>query len=208
LSRRGISASINASRLYNPFPVRILFHTTGAMKIPRYLSQLAVVMLLVPTICGADVAARELVILGWAEPVYLPDPGFGLQAKLDSGAETSSLDARIIKKFRQHGKRWVRFGLSDPDSGEESVLVRERIRTIGVVQHDGSNQVRPTVMMQVCIADRLLDVEVSLVDRSEFSYSLLLGRRALASFALIDPGNTFLTDPQCKITAPDPDQPE
>lgn len=177
------------------------------MHIPRILSQLAVLVLLVPN-TNAEVAARDLIILGWAEPVYLPDPGFGLEAKLDSGAETSSLDARIIKKFRQQGKRWVRFGVSDPDSGEEFVLVRERIRTIGVVQHDGGNQVRPTVMMQVCIADRLLDIEVSLVDRSEFSYSLLLGRRALASFALIDPGNTFLTDPQCKMTAPDPDKPE
>jgi hypothetical protein len=152
-------------------------------------------------------ATRDLVILGWVESVFLPDPGFRLKAKLDSGAETSSLDARIIKKFRQHGKRWVRFVLSDPASGEEFVLVRERIRTIGVVQHDGSNQVRPTVMLKVCVADRLVDVEVSLVDRSEFTYRLLLGRRALKTFALIDPGNTYLTKPQCKMPATDPDAP-
>ena len=152
-------------------------------------------------------ATRDLVILGWIESVFLPDPGFRLKAKLDSGAETSSLDARVIKKFRQNGKRWVRFALTDPASGEEFVLVRERIRTIGVVQHDGSNQVRPTVMLRVCVADRLLDVEVSLIDRSEFTYRLLLGRRALKSFALIDPGNTYLTKPQCKMPATDPDAP-
>jgi len=129
----------------------------------------------------------------------LVEPGFRLRAKLDSGAETSSLDARIIKRFRKGGKRWVRFAVTNPRTGEEHVLVRERVRTIGVVQHDGVNQVRPTVRVQMCVSDRLLDVEVSLVDRGEFTYRLLLGRTALESFALIDPGNTFLSRPQCRI---------
>lgn len=163
------------------------------------LTRFATLLILAVSAGGATAATRDLVILGWVERVHLVDPGFTLKAKLDSGAETSSLDARIIKKFRKDGKRWVRFALTDPSTGEEQVLVRERIRTIGVVQHEGGNQVRPTVMLQACIADRLLDIEVSLVDRSEFTYRLLLGRRALRSFALIDTGNTYLTRPQCKI---------
>ena len=92
---------------------------------------------------------------------------------------------------------------TDPATGEEHVLVRERIRTIGVVQHVGDHEVRPTVMMQVCIADRLLDIEVSLTDRSAFNYLLLLGRSALASFALIDPSETFLSDAECALPGPD-----
>jgi len=163
------------------------------------LKLIAALLILAVAASDAPAATRDLVILGWVERVYLMDPGLTLKAKLDSGAETSSLDARIIKKFRQHGKRWVRFAITDPGTGEEHILVRERVRTIGVVQHEGSNQVRPTVMLQVCIADRLLDIEASLVDRSEFSYRLLLGRRALRSFALIDTGNTYLTQPQCKM---------
>jgi hypothetical protein len=166
---------------------------------PRILTGIATFLLLAAAASSAVAAPRDLVILGWVERVYLVNPGLILKAKLDSGAETSSLDARIIKKFRQNGKRWVRFALTDPETGEEQVLVRERIRTIGVVQHDGINQVRPTVMLKACIADRLLDIEVSLVDRSEFSYRLLLGRRALRSFALIDTGNTYLRQPQCKM---------
>lgn len=144
-------------------------------------------------------STRDLLILGWVETVTLPDPGYALRAKLDSGAATSSLDARIIKKFRKDGKRWVRFAVTDPESGEEHVLVRERMRTIGVVQHEGGNQVRPTVMMQVCVSGALLDIEVSLVDRSEFQYRLLLGRSALKQFALIDPGETFLSETKCII---------
>jgi hypothetical protein len=140
---------------------------------------------------------QDLEIHGWVENTRLPAIDIELKAKLDTGAETSSLDSRIIKKFRKDGKRWVRFAFTDRESGEEFVLVRERVRTIGVVQHDGSRQTRPVVEMQVCIAGRLLDIEVSLIDRSEFIYPLLLGRSALASFALVDPGDTFLSDPEC-----------
>lgn len=159
----------------------------------------AVIVILVAICASVAAAPRELVILGWVEHVVLVEPGFRLRAKLDSGAETSSLDARIIKRFRKGGKRWVRFAVINPRTGEEHVLVRERVRTIGVVQHDGVNQVRPTVRVQMCVSDRLLDVEVSLVDRGVFTYRLLLGRTALESFALIDPGNTFLSRPQCRI---------
>ena len=140
----------------------------------------------------------DLEILGWVENARLTDPAIALKAKLDTGAETSSLDAEVIKKFRQDGKRWVRFRVTDRNTGEEFIIVRERVRTIGVVQHDGSRQTRPVVEMELCIAGRLMRTEVSLIDRREFIYPLLLGRSALESFALVDPGNTFLSEPACR----------
>jgi hypothetical protein len=155
----------------------------------------AVFMLTLTTSAWSD--SLDLQILGWIENAFLPDPGLALKAKLDTGAETSSLDARVLKKFRKAGKRWIRFAVTDRDSGEEFVMVRERVRTIGVVQHDGSRQTRPVVMLEICIADQLLKTEVSLIDRSEFNYALLLGRSALASFALIDASSTFLGQSDC-----------
>ncbi len=140
---------------------------------------------------------RDLEIVGWVENVILVGPGIRLKAKLDTGAETSSLDAEIIKKFRKNGRRWVRFRITDRNNGKEYILVRRWVRTIGIVQHDGSTQTRPVVLMNVCIARRLRATEVSLVSRSEFNYPLLLGRNTLKSFALVDPGNTFLSDPEC-----------
>jgi hypothetical protein len=151
--------------------------------------------------CGSD-KPSELKILGWVENAYLVDPGLELKAKLDTGAETSSLGARIIKKFKKDGKRWVRFAVTDRESGEEFILVRERVRTIGVVQHDGSRQTRPVVMLEICVDRTQMEMEVSLIDRSEFNYPLLLGRSALASFAIIDPGDVFLGESGCG-TAPE-----
>ncbi len=164
----------------------------------RFFLLLCLVFSLLWPACQSLAANRNLEILGWVENAWLHDPEMKIKAKLDTGAETSSLDAEIIKKFRKGGKRWVRFRVRDRDNDEEYLLVRERIRTIGVVQHDGSRQVRPVVKVDMCIAGRSLETEVSLVDRGEFIYPLLLGRNALESFALIDPANTFLGGSECE----------
>ena len=155
------------------------------------------ILLLLLSSMQSHAGTRDLEIVGWIENAKLAGPQISLKAKLDTGAETSSLDAGIIKKFRKDGKRWVRFRITDRETGQEHIVVRERIRTIGVIQHDGSAQTRPVVLMNVCIANRMLATEVSLIDRSEFNYPLLLGRNTLKSFALVDPGNTFLSNPEC-----------
>ncbi len=154
-------------------------------------------ILLVALSAQSSAGSRDLEILGWVENALLLNPTIAMKAKLDTGAETSSLDAEIVKKFRKDGKRWVRFRVLDRDSGQQFIIVRERTRTISVVQHDGSAQTRPVVKMDVCIAGRIVHAEVSLINRSEFIYPLLLGRNALKSFALIDPVNTFLSEPDC-----------
>ncbi len=166
--------------------------------------------------CGPWPTACQL--LGWVENAYLVAPDIELRAKLDTGANTSSLDARVIKRFRQWGRRWVRFAVKHPETGEEIVMVRERVRTIGIVQHEGANDVRPTVKVELCLAGRQHDIEVSLVDRGNFNYPLLLGRRALEQFAIVHPGETFLAEATCPEdldvggivldpSASDPDEP-
>ena len=138
-----------------------------------YLKNLTIVVMtsvVLGVAVRSDADTRDLEILGWVENAQLMDPVIALKAKLDTGAETSSLDAEVIKKFRKDGKRWVRFRITDRESGQDYVIVRERVRTIGVVQHDGSTQTRPVVKMNVCIAEKVMNTEVSLIDRSEFIY--------------------------------------
>lgn len=142
----------------------------------------------------------QLQLLGWVENARLVAPGFEVRAKLDTGATTSSLDARIIKRFRKGGKRWVRFSVRDPETGDEMVIVRERKRTVGIVQHEGENDVRPSVAIEICIAGERRKVEVTLTDRSAFNYPLLLGRRALKNLAVVHSGETFLSDAVCPET--------
>jgi hypothetical protein len=138
-------------------------------------------------------------IFGWVEWVLVGERKMELKAKLDTGAETSSLDASDIRLLRRRtsGQRFVEFRLSDEESGRTVVFKKRLVREARIKQHDGSFQTRPVVVVLVCVGDHLQEVEVTLIDRSEFLYPVLLGRSALAGLAVVDPDLTFTREPVC-----------
>ncbi|MEJ2085918.1 MAG: RimK/LysX family protein [Acidobacteriota bacterium] len=72
-------------------------------------------------------ASRSKDIFGWLEKVEVGESRLVLEAKLDTGADTSSLHASKIHRYRQKdGDRWVNFLVVDSlekvalvDAGEE-----------------------------------------------------------------------------------------
>ncbi len=147
--------------------------------------------------------APELTRFGWIEPVLILNDEVLLKAKLDSGAKTSSLDASNIEYFDWNGKRWVRFTITDPITHTPITLERPRVRDVVIKRHNSDHQRRPVVLMEICLGEYAREVEVNLIDRSEFLYRLLLGRSALESVAIIDPGATLLSTPACSNTTSD-----
>ncbi|TLF51577.1 ATP-dependent zinc protease [Halomonas urmiana] len=154
-------------------------------------------------------------VFGWVEKATLEPWGVEVKAKLDSGALTSSLDARDIETFEKEGDAWVRFRLKleDEASGEtftermELPLYRDlRVRGAGGVDE------RPVVLMNVCLGDTVYEEQFSLRDREEMNYPLLLGRRSIGHLGLLDVRETFLTEPDCDADSPsvahDPDEAE
>lgn len=155
----------------------------------------------------------EQAVFGWVEKGTLEPWGVEVKAKLDSGALTSSLDARDIERFDQEGEKWVRFRLKleDEANGEtftewlELPLYRSlRLRGAGGVDR------RPVVLMKVCLGDTVYEEQFSLRDRGDMNYPLLLGRRTIGHLGLLDVRETFLTEPDCGEDAPlvehDPDE--
>lgn len=63
----------------------------------------------------ARVTDKQLV--GAVERVHLSPPDAVFEARIDTGAESSSLDARDIREFERDGSTWVRFLLVDRDTG-------------------------------------------------------------------------------------------
>ena len=159
------------------------------------ISVLALALAAFPLVGGA--AAAEPDIFGWAEPVVLEEAGFELEAKLDTGADTSSLDAVDIRRFRRKGKSFVRFTVEDHAEGDEVRLERPLLRRVLIKQHDGDSQRRSVVSLTVCLGEHRREVEFSLIDRSQFDYPVLLGRSALAGIAIVDPDEINLSKPDC-----------
>ena len=62
-------------------------------------------------------------IIGATEPVYLKNMSSVFLARIDTGAETSSIDASDIKEFERDGESWVSFKVKNRVTNEEKILV-------------------------------------------------------------------------------------
>lgn len=142
-------------------------------------------------VATAGLAAEPL---GYRERVTLIlDSALSLDAKLDTGAEGSSLHAEGLQRFTRDGRDWVRFRLpGEPRRVERPVLREVRVR------RSGEGELRPKIAATLCIAGRQLDAELSLTDRSGFDGSLLLGRDVLAQLGPVDAGREYLHAPDCQ----------
>lgn len=147
---------------------------------------------------------NEKIVMGWLESVYLHPWNLRLTAKLDTGANTSSLHADHIDHFNKDGLEWVRFTLAGKEEKKPLVVERPLVRTAYIKERMARSSKRDVVKLTLCKNGRNYETEFTLVDRSNFNYPLLLGRSFLKDVAIVDASVTFLhkadTDP-CKSMA-------
>lgn len=151
---------------------------------------------LVLAICCLQVLASELLRAGWIEKAVIYPHGIVMQAKLDTGAKTSSLHAPNPEYFIRDGKEWVRTGVSNKKI-ETVMLEAPLVRTATIKRHFGDKQSRPVVMLDLCIGNVRKTEEVNLVDRAGMNYQLLVGRNFLKGALLIDSSDTYMLSPDC-----------
>lgn len=140
--------------------------------------------------------AAEKQTVGWLERVTLESEGLVIAAKLDTGADTSSLHATGIRTFVRDGGDWVAFEVLG-ENGVKAGFERKVVRVARVRRASGGVQKRPTVVMGVCLGKVYRLTEVNLTDRSGFDYEMLLGRSFLAQHFAVDSALTYSVDPAC-----------
>ncbi|MBW7472490.1 RimK/LysX family protein [Marinobacter sp. M216] len=153
------------------------------------------------TICPSADPSRGIadrlkgkLIVGEVERIYLADAGQVYTARIDSGAETSSIDARNITRFERDGSNWVRFDVPVSGSDELITLEKEVSRRVKVIQASAEDPERRVVVeLQFAIGDHQQVAEFSLTDRDDLSYEVLIGRNVLRDVMLIDVGREFAT---------------
>ena len=134
-------------------------------------------------------------LVGWREWVQLPAVGIPwIKAKLDTGAQTSSLHAHGVKTFERDGVDWVRFTVRPwQKSPDDEVVVecpihdRRRVRS-----SSGHVQERYVVLMELVLVDRTLEAEVTLTNRDAMGFRMLIGREALRKGFDVSSRRSFL----------------
>ncbi|MBR9828129.1 MAG: ATP-dependent zinc protease [Oceanospirillales bacterium] len=143
-------------------------------------------------------------VVGEVEKLYLAVPGLIYDARIDSGATTSSLHATNIKRFERDGENWVRFDIKHPVSGEAIPLEREISRNAKIVQANSDDPERRAVVeLPFMIGDHRQSAEFTLSDRSHLTYPVLIGRNVLRDVMLIDVGREYVTTLPDTLTKPD-----
>jgi hypothetical protein len=149
---------------------------------------------------GAASADDSPKVFGWVEKSELKPWDIKVKAKLDSGALTSSLDARDIERFEKDGEDWVRFRfeMEDEESGETvSEDVERPLYRRLAVRGAGGRDERPVVLLNLCVGDTVYEEQFSLRDRGEMFYPVLLGRRTISHLGYLDVRETFTHDAAC-----------
>ena len=133
-------------------------------------------------------------LVGWREWVRLPTIGVPwIKAKIDTGARTSTLHAFDLEELERDGQPWVRYAVhpwqrSDDDVvAVESPVVDKRL----VRSSNGQEEERLVVTHDITLAGRLVTAEVTLSNRDEMGFRMLIGRQALAQGFLVDSSTSY-----------------
>lgn len=141
-----------------------------------------------------------MIEIGWQEHVDLPLLGLtNLKAKIDTGARTSALHATDIVEFERDGRRWVRFHSRFDDDARDTdvecpVHERRHIRNTSGIPEE-----RVVIRTKFRIAGRLWEIDLSLTERTEMKFRMIVGRSALRRHpVVVHPGKRYLTTPDSR----------
>jgi len=140
--------------------------------------------------------------IGWREWVALPDLGVDwVKAKVDTGARSSTLHAWDI--IVDHAAGLVRFTVH-PLQDDDAVVVAAEAALVELRQVRSSNgevEERAVIRTRVRVAGVAREIELTLSNRDEMGFRMLVGRSAIRRRFLVDPGRSFLGGGD-RVTAP------
>ena len=137
---------------------------------------------------------KELKVIGWREWISLPDLGVDeIKVKVDSGAKTSSLHAYDMQIYHRKDKQFVKFKVHphQRNSKDEISCSCPVADFRKVKSSNGQTELRPVILTQVELMGERWVAELTLTNRDEMGFRMLLGRESIRKRFLIDTAKSF-----------------
>lgn len=136
----------------------------------------------------------DLQVIGWREWVGLPDLGIErIKAKVDTGARSSSLHAFDVQEIERQGEKWVRFKIHPVQRKSDWFVLAEAaiLDYRSVRSSSGRVSLRPVIKTRIRLLGVVWPIELTLANRDEMGFRMLLGRQAFRRRFLVDGGRSF-----------------
>ncbi len=138
---------------------------------------------------------EQKLVSGWREWAQLPEFGVEMiKVKIDTGARTSAIHAFDIFPFTYMGNNWVQFDIH-PIQDNDLIIHTCACPIVDyrwITSSTGHRQRRFIIQTNLKIGEFSSRIEISLANRDEMGFRMLIGRNALKGNVLVDPKHSFL----------------
>ena len=137
----------------------------------------------------------DKVAVGWREWLALHELKIpSIKAKIDTGARTSALHAFFVEPFYEGDRQMVRFGVHPLQRRlDVEIICESPVKDFREVSDSGGHrEMRYVIETEILLGDISRQIEVTLTNRDNMKFRMLLGRTALAGLQVI-PDHSYLT---------------
>ncbi len=138
---------------------------------------------------------REIHTIGWREWLALPDLGIKrIKVKVDTGARSSSLHAFDVQTYKNNSREYVKFKIHpEQRNSKRTISCKARVLEYRKVKSsNGQSEHRPVILTSAKLMGEKWPIEVTLTNRDEMGFRMLLGRESIKKKFLVDVSQSFL----------------
>lgn len=139
---------------------------------------------------------KKKLIIGWREWVKLPDLEINkIKVKVDTGARTSSIHADNLKFYHRGDKEFVKFDICPEQKNNKKVISchAQVVDYRRVKSSNGQTEKRPVISTSIELFDKKWNIEITLTNRDEMGFRMLLGRTSFQGKFIVDVSKSFVS---------------
>lgn len=132
--------------------------------------------------------------IGWREWVQLEGLMIPwVKCKVDTGARSSCLHAFGITTFKQGDETWVKFAVHpiQRDRKTTNQCLAKIVEFRKIRSSNGQVELRPVIETQIRLMDQTWRTELTLSNRDQMGFRMLLGRESVKGKFLIDTSRSY-----------------
>lgn len=139
-----------------------------------------------------QVNPADMILIGQVENVFFVKEKATFAARIDTGADTSSLGIYNLTKFERDGKKWVKFSLQ---AEKEAKIFEYPIYDTVKIKQQSNMKAEERLEIKISIkvgSEEYRNQIFNLADRSHLEFQVLIGRNFLKDIAVVDVSHKYL----------------